>query len=64
MLTDAERAFIKGLHDRVDRLEAAGKYEKAERLIEKNRAVFTLYTVRDGVVHYCGHVANENGWTP
>jgi hypothetical protein len=64
MLTDEDRKYILDVNAKLDRLEAAGKHEAAERLIEKNRAAFSLYSVRDGKVFYTGHVANENGWTP
>ena len=64
MMTDKERAQIKAIFQKVEALEAAGLYDIAEREIAIHDTVFSNYTMRDGVIHYCGPVANENGWTP
>lgn len=64
MLTDKERAEVKNILRKAEAFEANGLFEQADRHVAIHKQVFATYQLRDGALHYCGYIANENGWTP
>jgi hypothetical protein len=59
-MTKEELAYIQKIHDELDALDAAGRYEEAEAFYQKHSHTFDYD--RNG--KYIGPMRNENGWTP
>jgi hypothetical protein len=59
-MTAEELAHIRRIHDKLDALDAAGKYDEAEAFFKKHRPAFDYD--RNG--NFDGATRNENGWTP
>jgi hypothetical protein len=59
-MTKEELAYIRKIHDKLDALDAAGKYDEAEAFFKKYRPAFEYD--RNG--RFIGEMRNENGWTP
>ena len=59
-MTAEELAYIRKIHDKLDALDPAGKYDEAEAFYKKHRPTFDYD--RNG--NFIGEMRNENGWTP
>jgi hypothetical protein len=59
-MTKEELDRIREIHDKLDALEAAGKYDEADAFYGKHRGAFNF--TRNG--GWIGPVRNEDGWTP
>ena len=59
-MTKEELAQIRKIHDKLDALEAAGKFNEADAFYGKHRPAFEF--TRNG--GWIGPVRYEDGWTP